>query len=364
MDLSDQERLFRQRRKWIWGCTCGCLVLMLAAAAVIIGVYMWFARALPVPAAEAFLTPEAGAFLFVRIAPDDPMMVEVPVRLAMEPSVQGRVPTKDDQPMQVDAEQMRAAVVGVAPMQLIVLGTVAEDEPQVRWGLAVSITRLGRLLDAVLGRLVAKMGPAGSEEYKGGTIVTMADEEGAFGFRTNTYMVAEEKALLRAWLDGIQADAERGGDPEAEPAPLPAGMDPQLLEAHDSLDRNSPVRFACLNAHGEVADLLSKLPGKEVAARLRQAGMAGPGVLCVSGQLQSMNSRDASLTLRISCADDRTAAGIEAALTELIDDEERTPHLRDPLVLRQDGGVVELTGRIENLADRVAELVNAIERDE
>ena len=357
MDFSDQERLIRQRKKWIWGCTGGCLGLMVVVAAVIIGFYMWLARALPVPAAEAFLTPEANAFLFVRVAPEDPMMVEVPVRLAMQPAVRGRVPTKDSRPLQVDAEQMRAAVVGVAPLQLILVGTAAEGSPQLRWAFAVSITRLGRLADLVIRRLVVKQGLPEAETYKGGTIL-VADEKAAFAVRTNTYMVAEEKPLLRAWLDGIQADLERAERSDAGEPPLPAGLDPQLLEAYGRLDRGSPVRFACLNAHGEIAALLGKLPSEQVRVRLREAGMAGPGVQSVSGQLQSMNSRDASMTLRVSCVDDETAAGIEAALTELVGSEERAPHLRDPVVQRQDGHVVELTGRVENLPDRIAALLN------
>jgi hypothetical protein len=292
------------------------------------------------------------------------MMVEIPVRLAMQPAVRSQVPTKEDRPLQVDDERMRAAVLGVAPIQLIVVGTTAEGEEQPHWGVAVSITRLGRLLDAVLGRLVADPEMPDTEVYKDGRIVGAPDGEGAFAIRKNTYMVAERVALLHAWLDGIQADAERAEQDEPVPTPLPAGMDPQLLAAYDGLDRSSPVRFACLNTHGEIGALLRKLPGKEAAEQLRQASLDGPGVQSISGQLQSMNSRDASLTLRVSCADGGTAARIEAALIDLAGDEQRTPYLRDAVVQQQAGHLVELTGRIENLPDRVAALVNEKAQEE
>jgi hypothetical protein len=362
MELSDQERLFRQRKKWMWGCTGGCLGLMVVLAAVIIGIWLWFAHALPVPAAEAFLTPTTSAFLFVRIGPDDPMMVEVPVRLAVQPVVRSQVPTKDNQPMQVDPERMRKAVIWAAPIQMIVIGTVSEDDPQIlHWGVAVSVTALGRALDAVLKGLASKQGLPAPEPYKGGSIVMVPDQGGGFALRTNTYMIAEQKALLRAWLDGIQADLARDARSEAGPA-LPEGLAPQLVEAYDSLDRSSPVRFGCLNAHGEIAALLARLPAKEVAARLTKAGMGGPGVRSLSGQLRSMNSRDAALTLRVSCADDGTAAAVEAALKELVGNGEKTPHLRDPLVQARGDHTVELTGRIENLPDRIADLVSEAEQ--
>jgi hypothetical protein len=122
------------------------------------------------------------------------------------------------------------------------------------------------------------------------------------------------------------------------------------------------VRFGCLNAHGEIAALLARLPAKEVAARLTKAGMGGPGVRSLSGQLRSMNSRDAALTLRVSCADDGTAAAVEAALKELVGNGEKTPHLRDPLVQARGDHTVELTGRIENLPDRIADLVSEAEQ--
>ena len=185
-----------------------------------------------------------------------------------------------------------------------------------------------------------------------------------FGIRQNTYMAAEQESLLHAWLDGIEADRERAGRPEPGQTALPAGMDAQLLSAYERLDRDSPVRFGCLNTRGELGLLLDRLPNKDVAARLRDAGLAEPAVQCISGQLRSMNSRDAALTVRVSCADDRTAGAIAAALTQLIEDKERTPYLRDPVVERQDDGTIQLTGRIENLPDRVAEMVNAIDEPE
>ncbi|NLW50083.1 MAG: hypothetical protein GXY85_04460 [Candidatus Brocadiaceae bacterium] len=349
MDMGDQERLLRQRKRWMWGCTGGCLGLIVVVGLAIIGIYMWFARALPVPDAEVFLTPQTRAFLFVSIRRDDPMMVEVPVRLALRPDVGNRMPIKADQP-----EQMREGVVYVAPIRLVVLGTAAAGEDGVRWGLAVSITRLGRLLDAVLRQVAAKKELPKPEPYRGGAIWP-APAGGAFAARTNIYMVAEDAILLRTWLDGIEAAVRPDDEPAA--APLPAGMDPQLLGAYDRLDRDSPVRFACLNTRGELAALLARVPHPGVHAALEAAGLAGPGVHAVSGQVRSLNSRDAALTLRVACDGAGTAAGIETALRNLAADPACTPYLREASVQGHDDHTVELTVRVENFADRVAALL-------
>ena len=297
MDITDEDRLHRRRKKWIWGCTGGCLGLMVAVTVGIIGIYLWFARALPLPPPETFLTPGTSAFLFVR----------------------GQVPTKDGRPLEANVDTIRAAVLGVAPAQLVFASAPA-DGAEPRWAVALSISRFGRVIGPIARGLIAQQareqGLAQPETYKGGAI-SVADGGAAFAVRANSYMVAEEESFLRAWLDALQAERERPEPPEGA-APLPAGMDPGLLDAYDRLDRESPVRFACLNAHGEVAALLDGLPSEQVRARLLEAGMAGAGVRSVSGQLLSMNSLDAALTLRISCADEETAAGIETALSELV----------------------------------------------
>jgi len=359
MDMTDEDRLHRRRKKWIWGCTGGCLGLMVAVTAGIVGIYLWFARALPLPPPETFLTPGTSAFLFVRVAPDDPMMVEVPVRLAMLPGVRGQVPTKDGRPLEANADTIRAAVLGVAPAQLVFVSAPA-DEAEPRWAVAVSISRFGRVFGPIARSLIAQQardqGLTQPETYKGGAI-SVVDGGAAFAVRANSYMVAEEESFLRAWLDGLQAERERP-EPPGGAAPLPAGLDPGLLDAYDRLDRESPVRFACLNAHGEVGALLDLLPLEPARARLRAAGMAGPGVLSVGGQLLSLNSRDASLTLRIACADEEAAERIQTALAALADAEELTSRFREPAVRRTDGTTVELTGRIENLPDRVAALAD------
>ena len=359
MDMSDEERLQRRRKKWIWGCTGGCLGLMGAVTAAIIGIYLWCARALPMPPPETFLTPGTSAFLFVRVAPDDPMMLEVPVRLAMLPGVRGQVPTKDGRPLKANANTIRSAVLGVAPVQLVFVGEPA-DGARFHWGVALSISRFGRLFGPIARALIAQgareQGLAQPETYKGAAI-SVAEGGAAFAVHRNSYMAALDKPLLRAWLDGLQAERERAEPPEGA-VPLPAGLDPRLLDAYDRLDRRSPVRFACLNAHGEVGGLLDLLPLEPARARLRAAGMAGPGVLSVGGQLRSLNSRDASLALRIACADEGAVERIQTALAALADGEELTPHFREPAVRRQDGTAVELTARIENLPDRVAALAD------
>ena len=165
MELTDQERLFRRRRKWIWGCTGGCLSLMVVAAAVLIGIWMWLGKGQPVPPAEAFLTARTGTFVFVRIEPDDPMMVEVPVRLAMQPAVSNQVPTKDNRPLRVDAERMREVVTKVGPIQLVLVGTRSEGEPPLRWGVAASVGHFGRALDFVLQSTARKADMPAREIY-------------------------------------------------------------------------------------------------------------------------------------------------------------------------------------------------------
>ena len=90
---------------------------------------------------------------------------------------------------------------------------------------------------------------------------------------------------------------------------------------------------------------------------LEAAGLAGPGVHAVSGQVRSLNSRDAALTLRVACDGAGTAAGIETALRNLAADPACTPYLREASVQGHDDHTVELTVRVENFADRVAALL-------
>ena len=362
MDIEIAE--FNRRRRWIWGCTGGCLGFLIILGAVLAGCWMWFGAAVPMVAPETFVTPQASAFLFVRVNPDDPMMVEVPVQLTMLPAIRADLPTASGRPLPLDAAGVRVNVERIAPLQLIVISQPDPDPEAERLlaGGALSVTHWGRLWDRAVRAIIAqnaqKQGLPEPETYKGGMIAMGADDV-ALAVHTGSYMAAESKAICRYWLDRISAQRQSPEDVPAAPS-LPEELNPLLRKAYERLDADAPVRMVSLNADAEIAHLLALVPSADLRQALQQTGVAGKDVLSFAGQLASINSRDARLTLHLTCADDAGAARLHDALGELVRGAPAGGYLKDVAVERREGRVVTVTGRIENLPDAVVAFVSRL----
>jgi hypothetical protein len=349
----------KRRRKWIWGCTGGCLGFLVASfllAYIVVRVLM---RPVPIVPPETFITPDTQAFLIVKVAPSDPLMVSLAVRLALLRGFLEKVPTKEGAPLQMNAERARALILQTAPVQMVRILQPGHEKAPFESGVAFSIFKYSRLFGLVVRSYMESASgkkQANFERYHGAQLAA-AKSGGAIGVIENNYMGTDDEATIRDWVDAIQERRAREAQAPKGQAPAPefrAGG--QLKAAYERLDPRRPGLFASLNSQHELAGLLSLMPAGRARDLLVAAGSASDKVLSLSGELKGLNDRDAALTLFFQCADAAFAARLQAALAQIAAEFVSTSPLRDIKVERSEGAVVKLEARIENLPDKVAEL--------
>ncbi|MCK4283797.1 MAG: hypothetical protein KAX44_05735 [Candidatus Brocadiae bacterium] len=350
----------KRRRKWVWGCTGGCLAFIVTVGAVVVIAVYLLMRSVPVVPPETFVTPEAAAFLFVRIEPEDPLMVETAVRLASRPELRQRVRTKDGEQLSMDAARARDVVLTVAPIQLVGVLRPGDGEERFHRAVAVCIHKASRFF-TMWARMAVKSGAeAGSavSEYKGAAVLTTPEGK-TFAVRRNNYLWADRAETVRAWVDRLEErrarEEEAAGGEEAVP-PLDAA--PTLKAAYERLDRDLPIRFACGNAHGELRVFLALLPKGPVRNRLAAAGAGSEKVVSVAGQMQGLNNRDAALRIYVDCADSGFAQRLLETLEAVVAEAPDSAPLKEVRVKREEGTVLKMDARIENLPDKIFQLID------
>jgi len=82
-------------------------------------------------------------------------------------------------------------------------------------------------------------------------------------------------------------------------------------------------------------------------------------VVSLSGQLEPVDARDATLTVFIECADDAFAKRLEARLETVVEKAREAWPLKDTAVSRPQADLLQVRGRIEDLPTKTADLVAA-----
>ncbi len=355
----------KRRRKWVWGCTGGCLAFIVTIVAVgAISMYLLM-RPVPVVPPETFVTPEAAAFLFVRIEPDDPLMVETAVRMASRrgvstiwPELRQQVRAKGGAQPPMDAANVRNIVLTVAPVQLVGVLRPGDGEESFHGAVAVGIEKASKLF-TVWARLAVKSGAAGSavSEYKEAFVLTGPDGK-TFAIRRNNYLWADRAETVRSWVDRLEERRAREEEADGGEGTVPAlEVDAALKAAYERLDRDLPIRFACGNAHGELQIFLALLPKGPVHNRLAAAGVGSEKIVSVAGQMQGLNNRDAALRIYVDCADSEFAQRLQETLEGLLTEAPDSAPLKEVRVKREEDTVLKIDARIENLPDKLFQLI-------
>ncbi len=353
--MADFERLeqqHRRRMRWLWGCTGGCLLVILLTGGLVFVFVRYLLQPVPVVPPTTFVGPRSSAFLFVRIEAGDPLMIELPARLAMSPVFQQNVPARPGGQVVRDVDQARALIEEVAPVQLVTVLEPDGEEAPLRRGGVVSLHRYSRLFGHVARGIIEQESLAAPEQHHGALIGTTLEGR-AIGMRGNNYMVADQPAMLKRWAKDLEEQRRRD-------EPAPPRMSEPLMTAYGRLDASSPILFASVNAHGELAAILAALPEGEARQALGRAGLASPQVVSFSAELAGLNNRDAELTMFLECE----AAEVAGELADRLTAVGRTFAKANPLqeiqvaLHEEEERVVRVRGRLEDLPDRIAEAIN------
>jgi hypothetical protein len=327
---------------------------MVVVAAAIFLAFRFLGRPVPVVPPETFVHPETEALLVARVEHDDPLLVGLGARLLGLQEVRGLVPTRDGREFRIGAERAREVVLGLAPIQVVALQRPAEGEQRFRRGIVVSVGNLSYFAGFVAKAIMLERSEhAEFEDYEGAELITSRGGP-ILAARRNNYMAGDDREMVTYWVERLKeqrARAAQGG----RPAPQMDAPEP-LKAAYGRLDPGAPIRFASLNAHGELALLLDLSPVARFRERFQAAGLAEQSIVSVSGQLEPLNSLDAALTAFIECADADFAIGLEAATEELAAEHAQHSPLREVRVVRE-AVVLRLEARVENLPEKAAALV-------
>lgn len=348
----------RRRRRWVWGCTGGCLGFIVAAGALVAG-FIWYLRCpQPVVPPETFVTPDTGAVLFVRVEPDNPLMVEAAVRLAMLRVVWEKVPTKEGRKLQMDAEAARDAVLRAAPLQVVVLLQPGQEPGRFDTGAVFSVHKFSRAYAMAVRGVIKRRAQDGTvSEHNGATVFVNGDGK-VLAVRGNNYMTADREEIVTQWMARLEQQRAREERwPEGEQPVPELDADAPVRAAYERLDRKLPILFACVNSHGELAALLSLAPDGETRQALVAAGAASPNVVSVSGQIEGLDYPDAALRLYVECSDAGFAERLQEALEELVQAAGDASPLREIVVRRKDGALLRIDARIEDLPDKLSGLL-------
>lgn len=357
--MRDMIDFDRRRKKWVWGCTGGCFGFLVAVAALgYLGLRL-LGQAVPLVPPEAFLPPDAGGFLFVRVEADDPLMVETAVRLLMLPAVQEAARDRLGQELRIEAEVARSAVSSAAPVQGVAVLRKRPDQEGLDGGLVLSTHRWSRFYRRVLAAAMKRMTDAGATRSEHKHAVMVVTERGtAVAVRTNNFMWAGRRELADYWIDrleerrALEAGAGEAGAPVAK-----ITADGTLRAAYERLDGDQAVRFACVNARGELAALLAMMPEGRVRELLEASGMTAPEVVSLSGQMASLNSMDAVLTLFVECADPDATQRLSEALAALAEELGPASPFGEVKVERESDTVLRVEAHVENVPKWAAGLV-------
>ena len=352
----------RRARRWVWGCTGGCLgCIVILLVGIYLGVRHFMQPVVVVPP-QTFLTRDTSAFLFVRVDPQVPLMMETAADVILRPEVIGVIPIKPGEQIDLDREKSVDYLSSFAPVQAVLALQPEKEADVIHGGLAVSVRSGSRLLSALVKQGIKA--PVTFHEYKGAEIAALS-ENAYVALRENNYMSSDREELLKAWAGNLMLERQReeqaaqGGHPPA-PALI---ISPALKRPYDRLDSSLPIVFASLNTRHELASLTALISNEDARRLIEYTGIVSDGVLSLAGQVRPLSPRDAELTLFIDCADADLAGRMRDRLEGAAGGSggDVWP-LKDTAVAVQDGTVLKVTGRINDLPAKVADIVAAVIR--
>jgi hypothetical protein len=357
--MPDEGQWLRRRRRWIWGCTGGCLGVLLVLFAVVGGFVLWLRHPLPVAPPEVFVSPDAVGFLVVRVEADDPFMVEAAVRLSQLTAVRRGLPAKRPDVFRLDPAIVRGTLLRVSPVQLVVVARPAAEGASPEMGAAAAMRAYSRLYRYLALAMMKKRAgdQAARESYRGASLITIPGGS-VQAVLDNNFMLAPGRDTVTGWVDSLvrfrEGESGRG-------APALSVAEP-LKVAYGRLGPQSPVRLAAFKAHGELAAALKQLAEDWPDAEREVVSTLAPHVVTVAAQLAPMNNLDAALTVFVECDDPQVAAALCDAVAKTASHPGATDPLRELSAAVEDGRVVKVQARIENVPGRLAALLEAPRR--
>jgi len=368
---SEQDAEERKRKKWLYGCLGGCLGLVLVVGGCIaVGLYLTF-RPVRVLPAETFLSAETRAFAVVRIRGDDPGLVALIEAFASNPPEMSQLDERWRKRLRGQARQMGKDVRRWTPIHIVAVGTRGDHEGELKGGLAVSLGGVSAVIARVV-RLQARATGAGratTREYKD-VVLYGSDEKGLFAAVKNNLMIAGDAALMRDWIDRIQAhEATRAEGPtEQEPVPRFEG-DPLLVGICEKMDSSLPLAFATLNTQGEVEFLLSRIneakdkdDTTDYVELGRSLGLTDGRLKALGGGMKVLSSDKGAFFLIGRCQDEdfarELAARLRLAMTKLQD-----KGAIENLSVSAEANAVRVDAQIPDLQKRIRSAVERADKD-
>jgi hypothetical protein len=145
------------------------------------------------------------------------------------------------------------------------------------------------------------------------------EEDGSvLALRRNNLMVASSRGIIETWVDRLAQQRRSAAAAEAGRAMPELPGNGALKAAYERLQMARPVRFISLNAHGELAALLSLLPDGEGPESVADSDLVGDRVISLAAQLGRESEEDAELVAFLECTDAETASELREALQALV----------------------------------------------
>jgi len=350
----------RRRRKWIWGCTGGCLGFLLVVGALVLGAGYYIARPMRVVPAETFVPPDGCAFLVMRITADDPLMVDIGARLAMSGYERAALPTKDGGVFSIDAETARKNVTELAPIQVVLTGSVPTGQQEFEKGAVISFRRYWRFYGMIVRSLMkrkAKEAGLPIEPYRGGTIGP-SGRGGFIAVRGNNCMWAGRRETCARWIDRLAEERRREKEAGARPLPPPAiAAPPSVQAAYARLDPRAPVRFVAADVNGGLRLLFDRISDEQTRQLLRLTGITADNVRSAAGEIRSLNERDAAVSLYIECISAEAARHVADSLNEAAGKADEGNPLHELRATLEGEALVRIRTRIDDLPQKVSAML-------
>lgn len=353
----------KRTRKWVWGCTGGCLgFIVVVGLAIFLGV-RYLLAAVPVVPAETFMTRQTSGFAVVRLDARDPLLTQIPVTIMNREKVRQWV-QQTEPGQQLTRQNVQEVLAAVGPAQLAISLYPGQAEDGKLHGGAAFATRKGSGMIRLQWKAIT-MGQVETSSYKGTTIAAI-EQKAYTAVRGNNVLSADRRELVETWIDRIIEQRGREKEtPDGEQPPGPPLNASEAMEAaYGRLDTSQPLLLAVLNTHGELAALTKPLRGKPAGEIIERLGITDEEVRAISAQIRPINSRDGELTLFIEMADEGAAEDMRERLEVALEKGGESVPVRDA-ELTVDGPILRAEGRLQDLPDRIADLVvRALERIE
>jgi len=347
----------KRARKWIWGCGGGCLsIVCLAGVAFLIFIH-FLMKAVPVVPADLFVDPAATTIVAARIDADDRLMSELPYYLMLDPAIRRTFAPNAPGDVEFRPEQMESAVLEATPIQMVFL-LAPRDDGTLDRAIAFSVHKGSLVIRLAMQVMFNKGVVAGNTQslYKDARLLT-TDTGSVTAFRTNNFMWADQKDLVKAWIDRLET--RRGQEQEEERVrqpDLPADLDEDLRAAYLRLDPRKPLRIAASNAHGEIGRIVELLcTDADLRSAIADTGIGAPDVLSLGAQMDSLTAASGALRIALTCTDQAAATRLAGQLDPVVKEMPERYPLQN-VTVRTDEATVRVDFELLNAPEHLGRL--------